>query len=40
MGRGDGLADLVALAGVRDYPGRVKCATLPWYALRATLEGS
>jgi hypothetical protein len=29
-----------ALAGVRDYPGRVKCATLPWQALRAALEGS
>jgi NifU-like protein involved in Fe-S cluster formation len=29
-----------ALAGVRDYPGRVKCATLPWHALRAALEGS
>ena len=37
---GDGLGDLAALAGVRDYPGRVKCATLPWHALRAALEGS
>jgi nitrogen fixation NifU-like protein len=37
---GDGLGDLTALAEVRDYPGRVKCATLPWHALRAALEGS
>jgi nitrogen fixation NifU-like protein len=36
----DGLGDLAVLAGVRDYPGRVKCATLPWHALRAALEGS
>jgi nitrogen fixation NifU-like protein len=35
-----GVGDLAALAGVRDYPGRVKCATLPWHALRAALEGS
>ena len=37
---GDGLGDLAALAGVRGYPGRVKCATLPWHALRAALGGS
>jgi nitrogen fixation NifU-like protein len=36
----DGLGDLAALAGVRDYPGRVKCATLPWHALRAVINGS
>ena len=36
---GDGLGDLAALAGVRDYPGRVKCATLPWHALRLAIEG-
>ena len=35
----DGLSDLVALAGARDYPGQVKCATLPWHALRAAIEG-
>jgi len=29
MGRGDGLGDLAALAGVRDDSGRVECATLP-----------
>ena len=26
---GNGLGDQVALAWVRDYPGRMKCATLP-----------
>jgi nitrogen fixation NifU-like protein len=31
--------DLLALAGVRDYPRRVKCATLPWHTLRAALRG-
>ena len=36
----DDLGDLAALAGVPDYPGRVKCATLPSHALRAALEGS
>ena len=37
---GDGLGDLAALAGVSDYPGRVKCATLPWHSLRAGINGS
>jgi nitrogen fixation protein NifU and related proteins len=27
------------LAGVHDYPSRVKCATLPWVALQAALAG-
>ena len=36
---GEGLGDLAALAGVRDYPGRVKCATLPWHALRSAIDG-
>ncbi len=31
--------ELRALAGVRDYPSRVKCATLPWHALLAALSG-
>lgn len=31
----DKLGDLSALAGVRRFPVRVKCATLPWQALRA-----
>jgi nitrogen fixation NifU-like protein len=32
------LGKLAVLAGVRDYPSRVKCATLVWHALRAALE--
>jgi nitrogen fixation NifU-like protein len=32
------LGKLAVLAGVRDYPSRVKCATLAWHALRAALE--
>ena len=32
------LGDLVALRGVRDYPLRVKCATMPWHALEAALK--
>jgi nitrogen fixation NifU-like protein len=27
------------LAGVHEYPSRVKCATLPWHALLASLDG-
>jgi nitrogen fixation NifU-like protein len=37
---GNGLGDLAALAGVGDYPGRVKCATMPWHALREAIKGS
>ncbi len=29
---------LEAFAGVRDYPSRVKCATLAWHALRQALD--
>lgn len=32
------LGKLSILAGVRDYPSRVKCATLVWHALRAALD--
>ena len=32
------LGKLHALAGVRDYPSRVKCATLAWHALRSALQ--
>lgn len=32
------LGKLAVLAGVRDYPSRVKCATLAWHTLRAALE--
>jgi len=31
--------DLAAFAGVRDYPSRLKCATLAWHTLKAALEG-
>jgi nitrogen fixation NifU-like protein len=33
------LGGLSALAGVRQFPVRVKCATLPWQALRAAAAG-
>jgi len=32
------LGELAALAGVRTFPMRVKCATLAWHTLRAALE--
>ncbi len=31
---------LAALAGVRDYPTRIKCASLCWHTLHGLLEGS
>ncbi len=33
------LAPLRPLASVHEYPSRVKCATLPWHALLAALDG-
>lgn len=33
------LDKLAALAGVRDYPTRIKCATLCWHTLHSALEG-
>lgn len=30
---------LAALAGVRDYPSRVKCATLCWHTLHSVISG-
>jgi nitrogen fixation NifU-like protein len=36
--RGEGLGKLVVLGGVRDYPMRVKCATLAWHTFRAALH--
>jgi len=30
---------LEVLAGVRDYPSRIKCATLAWHALQSALHG-
>ncbi|MPY87320.1 MAG: SUF system NifU family Fe-S cluster assembly protein [Luteitalea sp.] len=35
---GDHLGKLTVFAGVREYPTRVKCATLSWHTLRAALE--
>jgi nitrogen fixation NifU-like protein len=32
------LAKLAVFAGVREYPVRVKCASLAWHTLRAALE--
>ena len=32
------LGKLQALTGVRDYPSRVKCATLAWHALKSALR--
>ena len=34
------LGKLAALAGVRQFPVRVKCASLPWHTLRAALEST
>jgi nitrogen fixation protein NifU and related proteins len=34
------LDKLSVLAGVRQFPMRVKCATLAWYALRAAVDAS
>ncbi len=35
----DDLGKLVVFSGVRQYPIRVKCATLPWHTMRAALGG-
>ena len=34
------LGKLVVFCGVRDYPARVKCATLAWHTLKSALEGA
>lgn len=34
------LGDLAVFQGVRDYPVRIKCATLAWHTLKASLEGN
>lgn len=36
-GDAEALGKLAVFAGVRDYPIRVKCATLPWHTLMAAL---
>jgi nitrogen fixation NifU-like protein len=33
------LGKLAALAGVAEFPARVKCASLPWHTLNAALAG-
>ncbi len=33
------LGKLAALAGVKQYPARVKCATLCWHTLRSAMQG-
>ncbi len=35
----DDLSAFAAFAGVRDYPSRVKCATLAWHTMKAAIEG-
>ena len=34
------IGKLEVLAGVRDYPSRIKCATLAWHALQAAIHGA
>jgi nitrogen fixation protein NifU and related proteins len=34
------LGKLVVFCGVREYPARVKCATLAWHTLKSALAGS
>jgi nitrogen fixation NifU-like protein len=36
----EGLGKLAVFGGVREFPVRVKCATLAWHTLRAALAGS
>ena len=35
----DALGDLESLAGVVEFPTRIKCAILAWHAMRSALEG-
>lgn len=37
-GGGEGLEELEALSGVRDFPTRIKCATLPWHTMTAAID--
>lgn len=34
-----GLDKLVVMSGVRNYPVRIKCATLAWHAMTAAMDG-
>jgi nitrogen fixation protein NifU and related proteins len=38
-GAADALGKLTVFAGVREFPSRVKCATLPWHTVHAALAG-
>jgi nitrogen fixation NifU-like protein len=35
----DGLGTLTVFSGVREFPARVKCATLAWHTLKSALTG-
>jgi len=35
----DSMGKLVALSGVREFPSRIKCATLCWHAMHTALQG-
>jgi nitrogen fixation NifU-like protein len=37
-GPAEGVGKLRVLQGVKEFPMRVKCATLPWHTLMAALE--
>ena len=37
---GDSLGKLEVFSGVRRFPIRIKCATLPWHAMVSALEGA
>jgi nitrogen fixation NifU-like protein len=37
-GPAQGVGKLEVLAGVHEYPMRIKCATLPWHTLHAALN--
>ena len=39
-GNGAGLGKLAVFDGVREFPSRVKCATLAWHTLHAALSGA
>lgn len=39
VGAGEDLGKLAVFSGVREYPIRVKCATLAWHTLKAALQG-
>ena len=35
----DAQGEIAALSGVRNFPARIKCATLPWHTYQAALHG-